>query len=278
MSLAYLGTSEFAVGVLASLSPDLVVSRPDRPAGRGRRLQSPPVAESARERGLALEQPGDVHSLDLSEFDDVVVCAFGALIREPLLSHPGLINVHPSLLPRWRGAAPIERAIMAGDAETGVCIMRMVEALDAGPVCLRAREPIAADDDFGTLSARLVGVAARLLGEWLAQRPACRAQDEDGMVYAEKIGGADRVLDPARSAVDNARVVRALSPHIGAKAGELGVWRAVPAAGAAPPGEIRVEDARVLWGCAAGALELLEVQPPGKRRMNAADYARGLGK
>jgi methionyl-tRNA formyltransferase len=278
LSLAFLGTSEFAVGVLDSLAPDLVVTRPDRPAGRGRRLSSPPVAESARERGLALEQPSDVHALDLSEFSDVVVCAFGAWIKEPLLSHPGLINIHPSLLPRWRGAAPIERAIMAGDAETGVCIMRMVEELDAGPVCLVERVAIGERDDYAAVSARLVPVASRLLGEWLASKPACRDQTGEGMVYAEKIGAADRRLDPERSAVENSRVVRALCPHIGAKAGDLGVWVARPVSDAAAPGAIEVREGRVLWGCAGGALELEEVQPPGKRRMSAADYARGLGK
>ena len=277
MSLAFLGTSAFAVGVLRRLdpAPDLVVTRPDRPQGRGRRLAAPPVADAARELGIELAQPDDVHTLDLTPFDDVVVCAFGALIKEPLLSHPGLINVHPSLLPRWRGAAPIERAIMAGDRETGVCIMRMVAALDAGPVCLRAAESIAEDDTFGTLSARLEPLAARLLERWFAERPACTEQPEDGMTYAEKIGGADRALDAGSPPAVNARVVRALAPHIGAKAGELGVWAAVPAPDPVAPGEVAVSDGRVLWGCGGGALELLEVQPPGGRRMTGADYARG---
>lgn len=278
MSLAYLGTSEYAVGVLRALDPRpaLVVSRPDRPAGRGRRLSSPPVVDAAREIGLDVAQPEDVHSLDFSGFDDVVVCAFGALIKEPLLSHPGLINVHPSLLPRWRGAAPLERAIMAGDAETGVCIMKVVAELDAGPVCLRAVESIRDDDDYGSLSERLQPLAAGLLGRWFSERPECREQDNEGMVYAEKISGADRVLDAGSSPPVNARVVRALSPHIGAKAGELGVWAASAATDPVSPGEIRVAEGRVLWGCEGGSLELLEVQPPGKRRMSAADFARGL--
>jgi methionyl-tRNA formyltransferase len=275
LSLAYLGTSEFAVGVLSALEPDLVVTRPDRPKGRGRQVASPPVAEAAKERGLRLEQPQDVHELDLSGFDDVVVCAFGAWIKEPLLSHPGLINVHPSLLPRWRGAAPIERAIMAGDPETGVCIMKMVEELDAGPVCLVERVPIGLEDTYGDLSAKLQPVASRLLLEWLDAKPPCHEQGDEGMVYAEKITGADRALDPSRSAVENERVVRALSPHIGAKAGDLGVWEARATADAAPLGEVRVEEGRVLWGCAQGSLELLVVQPPGKTRMPADAYARG---
>ena len=275
MSLAYLGTAEFAVGVLAELEPDLVVTRPDRPQGRGQRLASPPVAMAARERGLTLEQPEDVHALDLSAYDDVVVCAFGVWIKEPLISHPGLVNVHPSLLPRWRGAAPIERAIMAGDAQTGVCIMEVAEELDAGGVFLRATEPIAPDDTFGTLSPRLETLGATLLHEYLAARPAATPQAQDSMTYAEKIGSADRRLDPARTAAENERVVRALDPHIGAKAGELGVWAARPADDEVAPGELAVGAGRVLWGCAGGALELLEVQPPGKRRMAASDYARG---
>ena len=276
MSLAYLGTSEFAVGVMAALEPDLVVTRPDRAKGRGRQVSPPPVAVAAKERGLPLAQPQDVHELDLDGFDDVVVCAFGAMIKEPLLSHPGLINVHPSLLPRWRGAAPVERAIMAGDAETGVCIMRMVAELDAGPVCLVERMAIAEDDTYGSVSERLQPMAASLLVRWLAERPECREQNGEGMVYAEKIAAADRDLNPSRSPAENARVVRALSPHIGAKAGDLGVWAAAAASDAVPAGEVAVSDGRPLWGCEGGSLQLVEVQPPGKRRMPAADYARGL--
>ena len=171
MSAAYLGTSDFAVGLLDALKPDLVVTRPDRPKGRGRQLQSPPVAIAARERGIEVAQPEDVNAFPLDAFDDVVVCAYGALIKEPLLSHPGLINVHPSLLPRWRGAAPLERAIMAGDAETGVCIMGVVAELDAGPVFLREHAPIGPEDTYGTLSARLQPIAGALLARYLAERP-----------------------------------------------------------------------------------------------------------
>src|SRR3954468_20227457 len=145
--------------------PALVVTRPNRPRGRGRRLGSPPVAGAALELGLPLAQPDDVHELALEQHEHVVVCAFGALLKEPLLSHPGLLNVHPSLLPRWRGAAPIERAMMAGDEQTGVCIMRVVAALDAGPVCACAEERILPDDAYATLSARLVDIAREpLLG------------------------------------------------------------------------------------------------------------------
>jgi methionyl-tRNA formyltransferase len=281
VSLAYLGTSEFAVGVLRRLAgtrfrPALVVTRPNRPRGRGSQLASPPVADAALELGLPLAQPDDVHALEFDEHDHVVVCAFGALLKEPILSHPGLLNVHPSLLPRWRGAAPIERAMMAGDERTGVCIMRVVEALDAGPVCACADVPIAPDDTYGTLSARLVEVASELLLATLAKPPECAEQGEDGATYAEKIGPADRQLRADEPPEANERIVRALTPHIGAKAGELGVWAARARPGTGPgDGELAVEDSRLVWGCGDGLLELLEVQPPGGKRMSAAAYIRG---
>src|SRR4051794_23811576 len=161
-----MGTSEFAVAVLRRLaasphSPALVVTRPDRPRGRGRKLQPPPVAEAARELGLEVFQPDSVNSDEararIAEVqpDGVLICAFGALIKEPLLSEHSMLNVHPSLLPRWRGAAPIERAIEAGDQVTGVTIMRPVAELDAGPMCLQQEEPIGPDDDYGSLAPRL---------------------------------------------------------------------------------------------------------------------------
>jgi methionyl-tRNA formyltransferase len=190
-----------------------------------------------------------------------VVCAFGALLKEPLLSDFELLNVHPSLLPRWRGAAPIERAIMAGDAETGVSIMRVTAGLDSGPVCLAAPEPIRPDDTYGTLAPRLEQLGADLLVEALDSRPPCHEQDEAQTTYAEKISAADRTLDPAASPEEQERVVRALHPHIGARLPQpdgsfLGVRRA------------KVSDD-------GKRLELLEVQPPGGRPMAYADYVRG---
>ncbi|MDQ3629674.1 MAG: methionyl-tRNA formyltransferase, partial [Actinomycetota bacterium] len=183
MRVAYLGTTAFAAGILARLAdsahrPVLVVTRPDRPAGRGRKLSSPPVADAARALGLELEQPrrvnddGAVERIAAATPDIVVVCAFGALIEEPLLSARPILNVHPSLLPRWRGAAPVERAIMAGDRETGVCIMRLTAGLDSGPVCSRGVEPIAPDDTYGTLAARLEQLGADLLLRALDAGPA----------------------------------------------------------------------------------------------------------
>ena len=158
----FVGTTDFAAAVLDRLAasderPVLVVTRPDRPRGRGRRVAAPPVAEAARALGIDLYQPESVNDeaararIADAKPDVICVCAFGALIKEPLLSEYELLNVHPSLLPRWRGAAPIERAMMAGDAETGVSIMRLTAGLDSGPVCLQAREPIGPQDTYGTL-------------------------------------------------------------------------------------------------------------------------------
>ena len=232
MSTVYLGTSEFAAAILERLAgarthrPSLVITRPDRPSGRGRRLSSPPVADRARELGLALEQPAKVNDPSVTEMIEavspgdrptVIVCAFGALITDPLLSAFEILNVHPSLLPRWRGAAPIERAIMAGDEQTGVSIMRLTAGLDSGPVCLQGSERISGEDDFASLSARLERLGGDLLLSALDEPRPFTEQPEEGVTYAEKIVAADRLLDPSRPAAELERVVRALHPHIGAR-------------------------------------------------------------
>ena len=271
MRTVYLGTSPFAAHVLERLAdgphrPALVVTRPDRPAGRGRKLTPPPVAKTARALGLDLDQPEDVNAPEgrarIAAVDPevIVVCAFGALLTEPLLSDFEMLNVHPSLLPRWRGAAPIERAIMAGDERTGVSIMRVTAGLDSGPVCVAASEPIRPDDTYGSLSPRLEALGAELLQRALEERLPCAEQDEALVTYAERIGPADRTLDPAAPPEQQARVVRALHPHIGARlplddGSFLGVHRA----------QVGPD----------GALELLEVQPPGGRPMTYAEYVRG---
>jgi methionyl-tRNA formyltransferase len=268
--IAYIGTSAFAAAVLRSLGegpyrPALVVTRPDAPRGRGRKLAPPPVAVTARELGIELDQPESVNDDNArariveAGADAVVLCAFGALIREPLLSDVDILNIHPSLLPRWRGAAPVERAIMAGDERTGVSIMRLVADLDAGPVYARSEVPITTQDDFATLSERLQIASVDLLGEVLRERPEPVAQADEGVTYAEKIGPDDRTLDLSRPAVENVRVVRALRPHIGARIAQ-------------GEGFLGVIDARVDEG---GGLELLVVQPAGGRPMAYSDYLRG---
>jgi methionyl-tRNA formyltransferase len=287
----YLGTSEFAATVLERLAasahrPALVVTRPDRPRGRGRRLSPPPVAETARALGIEVAQPEDVNGEEAraeivaAAPDRVCVCAFGALLKEPLLSEHEMLNVHPSLLPRWRGAAPIERAIMAGDEETGVAIMRVTAGLDSGPVCLLETEAIAPGDTYGTLAPRLAELGGDLLVRALDESPPFVDQDDAQATYAEKIGPDDRRLDPAGAAAELERRVRALTPHIGARlelpGGEtLGVRAAAARPDGPSPGELAARDGRLLLGCAEGALELLEVQPPGGKPMAAADYLRG---
>jgi methionyl-tRNA formyltransferase len=293
MRTVFLGTNEFAVAVLQRLAdsphrPGLVVTRPDKPRGRGRRVAPPPAALAARELGIDVLQPRSVNDDDARAAvaavapEALCVCAYGGLIREPLLSDYRILNVHPSLLPRWRGAAPVERAIMAGDVDTGVSIMELVEALDAGPVCARRSEPVHHHDTYGTLAPRLQRIGGALLVEALDDEPACTPQDDAHATYAEKIGPEDRLLDPTHTAPENERVVRALHPHIGARIarGDADPLR-VTAAAICPhvedvaPGRLAERDGRLLWGCAEEALELLEVQPPGGRPMEAAAFLRG---
>jgi methionyl-tRNA formyltransferase len=292
---AYLGTSEFAAIVLRRLAssphrPALVVTPPDRRQGRGRKVQPPPAAVAAQELGLDLLQAENVNEEGALERirgaapGAVVVCAFGQLIREPLLSEFPILNVHPSLLPRWRGAAPIERAIMAGDPTTGVCIMQLTAGLDSGPVALREEVPIEPEEDFASLSERL----AELGGELLVRALDLQAegalelaeQDEDEVTYAEKIDPAERRLDPSRPAAELAAKVRALTPHVGAYLetadGErLGIRRAHPVEADVSPGALEARDSALVLGCGDGALRLDVVQPPGGKAMPADAYLRG---
>ena len=283
MRTVYLGTSGFAAQILEALAdsphrPALVVTRPDRPAGRGRKLTSPPVAQAARELGLDLDQPANVNDEDarariaLAAPEAVCVCAFGALIKEPLLSEYPMLNVHPSLLPRWRGAAPIERAIIAGDERTGVSIMHLTEGLDSGPVCAQVAEPISAADTFGSLAPRLAEAGAALLIDALDRAPDCYEQDESGATYADKITAADRLLDPGRPAAELERLVRALSPHIGAYVELAGVRLVVLAARASADeggGELPA------LATSDGYLLLELVKPAGRREMTGAEWLRG---
>jgi methionyl-tRNA formyltransferase len=290
MRTVYLGTSPFAASVLERLAagdhrPQLVVTRPDRPRGRGRKVSPPAVAEAARALGIDVIQPTSVNSEEAraaivaARPEAVAICAFGALIREPLLSEHPMWNVHPSLLPRWRGAAPIERAIEAGDAVTGVTIMRPTPEMDAGPMCLQAEEPIRPDDDYGSLAPRLERLGGDLLVQALDELPEFREQPAGGVTVADKIGPEDRRLDPALGAASLERRVRALNPHIGAFVEEprLVVRRARRASDPVPAGELCARDGRLLYGTSDGSLELLEVVPPGSRPMDAAAYLRGRG-
>ena len=232
----------------------LLLTRPDKPRGRGRTLQPTPAKQVAERLGIPVAQPAKLDESVEIPAETVVVCAYGLLIPESLLRRGLWLNVHPSLLPRWRGAAPVERALMAGDERTGVTIHETVKELDAGPIAAQEAFDLTDDDDAGTVFARSAEIAARLLDAVIAE-PRFEPQPEDGVTYAEKIGPADRELDPSRAARENVNVVRALSPHIGARLGDLLVWKA------------RVgED---------GAFEPLVVQPAGGRRMPYDAYLRG---
>jgi methionyl-tRNA formyltransferase len=291
----YLGSSRFAVDVLGALAvsphvPALVVTPPDRPQGRGRKTAPPPAAVAARDLGLPVLQaqsvndPEAVAAIDDAAPDAIGVCEFGQLIREPLLSRYPMFNVHPSLLPRWRGAAPIERALMAGDTVTGVTIFQLEEGLDSGPVALSRAEAILPGDTRGTLIERLSALGATLLIETFDQAEAgtleLRPQPEEGVTYAEKIDPAERRLDPARPATELERIVRALTPGIGTyvelEDGErLGVEAARVVDAEVERGAVVVADGRLLIGCAEGVLELLHVRRAGGRSMPVADYLRG---
>jgi methionyl-tRNA formyltransferase len=291
----YLGTSKFAASVLERLAdsdhrPALVVTPPDSRRGRGRTLAKPPAAETALELGIELLQTGAASDADAAEAicatapEVGVVCAFGQILREPLLAELELLNVHPSLLPRWRGAAPIERAIMAGDAETGVTIMRVTAGLDSGPIALRETVTIG-DADYGALAPRLAALGGDLLVRALDLRAAgeleLEPQDDAAATYAEKIEPSERRLDPALPAIELERTVRALSPHVGAYVelgdGErLGVLRARAVPGELPTGSFDGAGGLVL-GCADGALRLVEVRPAGGRAMDGEAYVRGRG-
>ena len=258
--IAVAATAPFGADVLERLVAEhevvQVLTPQDKPQGRGRKVAPPPAKEVALRLGITVEQPARLDgSVDIAA-ETVVVCAYGLLIPNELLERALWLNVHPSLLPRWRGAAPVERALMAGDEETGVTIHRTVEALDAGPVAAERAFAIAPEDDAGAVYAHAAGVAAELLGDVLAQNePRFEPQAEEGVTYAEKIRPDDRGLDPSAPASDLVNRVRALSPHIGARLGDLIVWQA------------RVGD--------DGSFEPLEVQPAGGRRMAYDAYLRG---
>jgi methionyl-tRNA formyltransferase len=295
----YLGTSDFAATVLRRLAgsrhaPTLVVTPPDSRQGRGRRVSAPPVAALAREQGTPLLQAANVNDDDAleriraAEPQTLLVCAFGQLIREPLLSLTEILNVHPSLLPRWRGAAPIERAIMARDARTGVCIMRLTEGLDSGPVALRTELRLGEEGDYGTVAPRLAELGGDLLVEALDLLEdgtlAFTEQDDADATYAEKITAEERRLDTSESAADLAAKVRALTPHIGAylelEGGErLAVRRArseaSPSAATTSAGWVAADGDALLIGTGDGVLRVEVVQPAGGKPMSVADYLRG---
>ena len=271
MKLAVAATAPLGADVLERLAANhdvqYLLTRPDRPRGRGRKLGAPPAKKTALGLGIPVRQPERLdESFSLEDADTVVVAAYGALVPETLLDRASWLNVHPSLLPRWRGAAPVERAIMAGDDETGVTIHRTTPELDAGPIAAQQSFLIGADDDAGVVYERAGELAAELLEDVLSGSPEFRPQPDEGATYADRLSPEDRELDWNRPPAELLNQIRALSPHIGAR-GEvdgkrLTVWRARLATDESP--------------LTAGGLELLEVQPEGRRRMSGEEYLRGL--
>jgi len=262
MQLAVAATAPFGADVLERLAArheiTALLTRPDAPRGRGQKTGAPPAKQTAERLGIRVLQPARPEpGLDLGA-DTIIVAAYGLLIPEDVLAEGLWLNVHPSLLPRWRGAAPVERMIMAGDTETGVTIHRTVKELDAGPIAAQRSFPIGEQDDAGSVYEKSAAIAVDLLDAVLPE-PDFTPQDQEGVTYAEKITAADRELDWAEPADELLNRVRALSPHIGARAELHGrpvtIWKA------------RVAGRR---------LEPLEVQPDGKRRMTYDEFLRGL--
>ena len=260
--IAVVATAPFGADVLERLAPRheiaYLLTRPDRPRGRGRRLAPPPAKEVAERLDIPVRQPERLGDAFVPEVDTLVVVAYGQLVPRSALERARWLNVHPSLLPRWRGAAPIERALMAGDEETGVSIIELVEELDAGPIAAQQRTPVGIDDDAGAVFARAAELTPDLIDAALANRRTV-PQLQDGITYAEKIAPADRELDWSRPPEELHNRIRALSPHIGARGMVEGrpaiVWRS------------RLSD---------DGLELIEVQPEGRRRMAYDEFLRGL--
>jgi methionyl-tRNA formyltransferase len=281
--IAFFGTSAFAAGALERLVREdgieiaVVVSQPDRPAGRGRKAARPPAATAAAELGLPIRQEERVSEAP-PDVEAGAVVAFGQILRPPLLGAYPLFNLHPSLLPRWRGAAPIERALMAGDRETATAVIELVAELDAGPIHGLERFPIAPGDDAGTVAERALDLGVPLLAAALRGETSGRAQEGEP-TYARRIEAGDRRIDWSRPAAEIADRVRALSPHIGARAELDGLpvtlWRATAIDADRGPGTVTTDAGRLLIGASPGALDVHELQPAGKRRMTAAEFLRG---
>ncbi len=297
MKVAFAGTPEFAAAALeailaAGFDVPLVLTQPDRPAGRGMQLQPSPVKRVALAAGIPVHQPEKLRTPEQQapladvQADVLVVAAYGIILPQAVLDLPrhGCLNIHASLLPRWRGAAPIHRAIQAGDAETGITIMQMDAGLDTGPMLLSRAEAIHADDTTGSLHDRLALLGAEMIVEALRALPGgltATPQPADGVTYAAKIGKAEASIDWNRPAVELERAIRAFNPFPGAVATlqqtPVKLWRARAIDAAGTPGEVLLaEGAGVIVACGEGALCITELQKPGGKRLPAADFLRGM--
>jgi methionyl-tRNA formyltransferase len=295
--LVFAGTPEFAAVALEALHAAghdiaLVLTQPDRPAGRGMRLKPSPVKELALRLELPVHQPQDLKSeaarqpIAAAGCEVMVVAAYGLILPQAVLDLPrlGCVNIHASLLPRWRGAAPIQRAILAGDQETGITLMQMEAGLDTGPILAMARLAIGPEETAGSLHDRLAALGARqivaLLPRLAAGEVTPVAQDDRLAVYADKIGKDEARIRWDRPAAEIHRQVRAFNPLPGAATrlgGEnLKIWRAVPDAGQGAPGEVlEASQAGILVACGEGALRITQLQKAGGRRLDAAAFLAG---
>lgn len=294
MKLIFAGTPEFAAEALAALIAagheiPLVLTQPDRPAGRGMALQPSAVKRLALEHGIEVFQPLTLKDAEAQAriaavgAEVMVVAAYGLILPQVVLEMPkfGCLNIHASLLPRWRGAAPIQRALLAGDAETGVCIMQMEAGLDTGPVLLRDAFPIGAEDTTATLHDRLASLGGRLIVEALAGLPLpAEAQPADGVTYAQKIEKAEALIDWTQPAAVLDRHIRAFNPFPGAQArfggNTVKLWKAVPVAGDGEPGSIlAVDRQQIVVACGEGALAVSELQKAGGKRLPVQQFLAG---
>jgi methionyl-tRNA formyltransferase len=297
LRIAFAGTPHFAATVLRGLisSPHevgLVISQPDRRKGRGRRTRTTPVAELAHSHDLLLRQPDSISEIshELSDYDALVVAAYGQILRPETLyaASEGAWNVHASLLPKYRGAAPVERALMTGETETGVTIIRMDEGLDTGPMALQHPVAIPPDMDAGELTDLLARTGAKAIVEGLdlLQTSALTliTQDSRHATYASKISDEDRIIGWGREVGEVHDLIRALAPHIGARTfhpdveGPVKIWRSRildRAAVSSEAGHIDAENGRIVVYCGKGGLEVVELQVPGGRRLPARDFLLG---
>lgn len=297
MKIIYAGTPEFAVPALAALiqsshEVSLVLTQPDRPAGRGMKLKPSPVKSLALEHGIAVFQPETLKDeavqakIAEENADALVVAAYGLIIPTAVLNMPrhGCYNIHASLLPRWRGAAPIQRSLLAGDKETGVTIMEVVPALDAGAMILRGSLPITEKDTAQTLHDGLAQIGAELMLQAMDRleqdgKLEAEPQDEALVTYAEKLQKTEAAIDWHKSAEELSRQVRAFNPFPVAQSTLKGetcrIWMAQAVDGAAEPGTIVSLDDGILVGCGQGLLKIEELQLPGGKRMKARDFLAG---
>jgi len=299
LRIVFMGTPDFAVPTLLELIGQgheivAVYTQPPRPAGRGLELMPSPVEREARRFGIPVFSPKSLKSVDeQAAFAELgaevgVVVAYGLILPPAILAAPlhGCLNLHGSLLPRWRGAAPIQRAIMAGDAETGVMVMQMDKGLDTGPVAMTEKVTIGADETSGELAARLSRLGADLMARAVAALSrgslATQVQPEDGVTYAAKIDKAEAKINWTRSAAENHNIIRGLTPFPGAWSEMPGprgpervkILRAKPVEGVGAPGEVL--DEQLTIACGSGALRLLELQRAGGKPLAATNFVKGF--